>query len=113
MCVLITAAIFSFSINVLSKHILNESIGLGIWSGAKTVVPFASVLTTIWVQDYLYRYNLAGAEMTLISACIVSLFVGLVINVPVICLVNKRTQVIGLMCEALLPANHRQRAAHI
>ena len=107
MCVLISSAIVSFSITLLSKHLLKDSMTRGVRCAIKSMLPFASILATIWVQDQLYPSYIAVVEMELMLSCVISLFVGLAINIPIIYLVNKETRVIQLVYEALSQRSRR------
>jgi len=90
-------AIFSGAMIVVCNHHLGRNVISGILGAGKFTAPFVSVVTGMWVQDYIFATGAYVGGERLIVSCFVGLVVSLAVAVPFVWWANRRTGMMDLL----------------
>jgi len=97
LCVLFAFAIFNGVMIVVCNHLLGRNVISGILGAGKFIVPFVSVVTGMWMQDYIYATGAYVWGERLMVSCFVGLVVSLAVAVPFAWWANRRTRFMDLL----------------
>jgi hypothetical protein len=101
LCILSAWALFSLTMIVIGHVLLAEPVRVGLMRAGKSLLPYLSIVTVIWVQDALNPDGASVLDLRLWLACGLGLVAGCVVSLPFLYWANQQSQVVGLLTGLL------------
>ena len=91
LCVLSSFAVFCAFMIILCNHLLEKPPYIGIIRLGKSLLPFLSILTVLWIQNSLSSSAISHSNAQLLLTSIFAAFVSVAVSLPFIYWANKST----------------------
>jgi O-antigen/teichoic acid export membrane protein len=96
-CVLSSFAVFCAAMIIICNHLLEKPLSIGMVRLAKSMLPFLTILTVLWIQNSLSPMGIYISKEQLLITAILASFVSLAVSLPFIYWTNKSAHLTSML----------------
>jgi O-antigen/teichoic acid export membrane protein len=89
-CIFCASAVFCTAMIITCNYLFARTFRNGIYSTLNAILPFLSILSSLYIQYYIFPFENYGKGTDIMTSCIVNLVVIFVVSAPFIYVVYRR-----------------------